>query len=91
MIVGMGANFGLGLFMETLASAEIYDPSNGVFTPTGDMTTARDAPNAMLLPDGRVLITGGSGDPAAEIYDPKTPEHSPLKRQPEVAGKQRPC
>ena len=58
-----------------LASAELYDPSNGVFTPTGDMTTTRTGHSATLLPDGKVLITGGWGHQylsRAELYDPST-------------------
>jgi hypothetical protein len=55
---------------EPLASAELYGPSTGVFTPTGDMFTAHSSHSAALLPDGRVLITGG-GD-TAELYDPST-------------------
>lgn len=60
-----------------LSSAEIYDPATGEFTPTGSMNEARVYHAATLLPDGKVLITGGfQAQPqemnldTAEIYDP---------------------
>jgi Kelch motif len=53
-----------------LSSAELYDPSTGTFTATDKMSIPRAGHTATLLADGRVLISGGSGDLSAEIYDP---------------------
>jgi hypothetical protein len=61
-----------------MASAELYDPSTGVFTPTGSMTAARFRHTATLLQNGKVLIVGGTpressnSTATAEIYDPAT-------------------
>lgn len=72
------------------ATAVVIDVTSGnpVVTPTDQMTSARQWVNGTILPDGRVLATGGSvkdsnavnGDPintygvnnTAEIWDPKT-------------------
>jgi hypothetical protein len=51
-----------------LASAELYDPATGKFSPTGSMGTAREYQTATLLSDGRVLIAGGYD--GVNIYDP---------------------
>ena len=64
------------------STAEIYDPATDVFTPTGPMSSASGNHAAALLPDGRVLISGGDGnDPAApplgtEIFDPVSGQFS---------------
>jgi hypothetical protein len=64
------------------ATAEIYDPATGTWTATGSLHQSRIAHSATLLPDGRVLVAGGSTDQpphfadvdthTAEIYDPAT-------------------
>jgi hypothetical protein len=73
---------GVGTASVPLASAELYDPAAGTFSPTGSMTVARSSYTATLLTNGRVLITGGQGSTegpdgtfnlsSAELYDPAT-------------------
>jgi hypothetical protein len=62
-----------------LGSAELFDPTTGLFTPTGSMSVTRYSAAAARLPDGRVLVLGGLrvGDDdkkysmeTAETYDP---------------------
>ena len=60
-----------------VSAAELYDPASGKFSSTGSMTVPRASHAATLLPDGRVLITGGDSSDflltnRAEIYDPST-------------------
>lgn len=61
------------------ASAEVYDPAAGTWTPTGSMTISRVYHTGTLLPNGAVLVAGGMGGTAggavgiqasAELYDP---------------------
>ncbi|CAK0758371.1 putative High-affinity leucine-specific transport system, periplasmic binding protein LivK [Gammaproteobacteria bacterium] len=59
-----------------LSSAEVYDPATGVWSATGSMSLPRTG-HATLLPNGKVLVTGGSDSnwnalSSAEVYDPTT-------------------
>jgi hypothetical protein len=42
------------------AKCEIYDPATGLFTQVADMPVARSNHSAVLVPNGGVMITGGS-------------------------------
>jgi hypothetical protein len=59
-----------------LTSAELFDPAggtNGAWTATGDLNTARDSHTATLLPNGKVLVAGGFNGvylTSAELFDP---------------------
>ena len=57
----------------TLSSAELYDPASGTWSATGSLNTARYDHTATLLPNGKVLVAGGSGNggslTSAELYD----------------------
>ncbi len=59
-----------------VATAYLYDPIAGIWTPTGDLAAPRQGHTATLLPDGRVVVAGGFGDYGtptptfAEIFDP---------------------
>jgi N-acetylneuraminic acid mutarotase len=75
LVVG---GYGLGSTPSPLTSAELYDPGRGRWTAAGRLTVARfNGHTATLLPDGRVLVTGGFGPgvvgdvlASAELYDP---------------------
>ncbi len=61
----------------SLNSAEIYDPAigpNGTWTETTFLSTARNYHTATLLPNNKVLVSGGTTNTgclnSAELYDP---------------------
>ena len=57
-----------------LSSAEVYNPSDGVWQQTGSLAFPRWLHTATGLPNGKVLVAGGHGpdQASAEIFDPST-------------------
>ena len=64
-----------------LASAELYNPATGKFTPTNPMAEPRFLHTETLLtsgPDaGAMLVASGTGDQSAEIFDSATRSFRP--------------
>jgi hypothetical protein len=74
---GHSGNF----YNSALASAELYDPAAGSFTPTGSMSVARQNAAAVAVA-GRVLVTGGydttgAAQASADVYDTGTGGFAP--------------
>lgn len=78
-VLVVGGHNGQRRSLTLLASAEIYDPATGAFRRAGAMRIARHKHDAVLLPSGQVLITGGADDrddrgvyDSTELFDPQT-------------------
>jgi len=84
---GLDGTGQLGVNIQTTTEAYLFDPADGTTTPTATpMTAARAGAAAVLLNNGKVIITGGIGaidlaNPASlltgvlqstELYDPAT-------------------
>ncbi|WP_433936177.1 Kelch repeat-containing protein [Sorangium cellulosum] len=78
----------------TLRSAEVFDPAMKAWRSTEPMIVDRSSPAATVLPDGRVLVTGGDRDEvidgvehglkvdSAEVFDPASETWSPIPPMP---------
>jgi hypothetical protein len=83
VLVAGGLDFCSGNCLPT-PGAELYDPTTGTWSYTGQMIVARAGHSATLLPNGQVLVAGGApidehpgylalaGRSTAELYDPST-------------------
>ena len=64
------------------SSVELFDPETGTFQALGNLKTARFSHTATLLPDGKVIFTGGFGNnyyiKSTECYDSVTGVFSSL-------------
>ncbi len=75
VLVAGGLTGSLGNAIAT-SSAEVYNPVTGNWSVTSSMSTARSRFTATLLPNGKVLVAGGSNNGFAtatvELYDFQT-------------------
>jgi WD40 repeat protein len=82
LVLIVGGELAVGANVVVLSSAELYNPATGTFTLTGSLAIGRAAHSAVLLPNGKVLIAGGTDGVSntyatAEVYDPMTGLFSP--------------
>jgi len=87
VLVAGGLSGGQFPFHKVEATAEVYDPLTGRFTLTGEMSVPRYKQGAALLPDGKVMIAGGSNEDgrqykysSTEIFDPQMNAFQPGPR-----------
>jgi N-acetylneuraminic acid mutarotase len=62
--------------------SEVFDPATGTWSQTGNMVVPRYGQTTTLLPNGKVLMAGGSDASRnalanAELYDPSTNQWTP--------------
>jgi galactose oxidase-like protein len=50
------------------ATLESYDPATGTWTPAGALNAPRRSHRATLLPDGRLVVTGGTTDASSFFW-----------------------
>lgn len=69
---------GTGCCSPSVAAAELYDPTKGTWSPATSMFQSREVHSSTLLPNGKLLVTGGFHSPflpapphldVGELYD----------------------
>lgn len=76
-VLVVGGHRGRGASIQLYRSAEIYDPAAGTFAPAAEMAIRRHKHDAVLLPSGLVLVSGGTDERdndgvyrSTELFDP---------------------
>ena len=71
LVTGGSSGAGFNNSGAPVYAAELWNPSTGTFTTLSSAAIYRGYHSiAMLLPDGRVLSSGGDGEPNAEVFSP---------------------
>ena len=75
VLIAGGSNGVNGTASAALTSAELHDPASGTWTASGSLGAGHSQHTATLLPDGKVVVAGGSNGSSgslasAELYDP---------------------
>lgn len=84
-VLAVGGNTGGWGECNLLKSAELYDPVSGTWSPAGTMLAAHNEHTATLLPNGKVLVAGGTNQDcstspptaSAELYTPDVTVQTP--------------
>ncbi|MGB7283936.1 MAG: kelch repeat-containing protein [Candidatus Acidiferrum sp.] len=74
-ILVAGGLTGPGTALVLTGTAELFNPSTGMFTPTASMSIPRGHYAGIVLDDGTIFISGGATLPAgtnADVYNPAT-------------------
>ena len=77
MVIG---GSGSAATLDPLATTEMYNPATGQWAVTGTMTVPRAGPAAVVLSNGRVVVSGGASSSftgpvlraSADLYEPST-------------------
>lgn len=76
-VLVVGGIYRVGDQIGVVATAELYDPATNTWTVASSPVTARSSHTATLLPNGKVLVSGGNDSSftslnGVELYDPAT-------------------
>jgi N-acetylneuraminic acid mutarotase len=92
-VLAIGGMYQNGATYTSLATVEIFDPITETWSYTGSLNVAREGAVAVVLPNGKVLVTGGMMRApgttylsSAEIYDPATGLFTYVNSMPQARG-----
>jgi len=74
LVMIVGGSWFEGIDIIPITGCELYDPASDTWSETSALTVARQGHGAIVLENGKVLVTGGYASPASlsscELYEP---------------------